>query len=66
MIMLHLEEESADDYFPFTDADDSVVYPDEKLYAEEFKRDADDTVVYPDEKLYAEEFKRGLFFQTAS
>jgi hypothetical protein len=41
-----------------TDADDSIVYPDEKLYAEEFKRDGDDSIVYPDEKLYAEEFKR--------
>ncbi|TGO67406.1 hypothetical protein BELL_0894g00020 [Botrytis elliptica] len=45
--------------------DDVVVYPDEKLYNEEYKRapvivatEADDSVVYPDEKLYNEEYKR--------
>ena len=36
------------------------MYPDEKLYAEEYKRDTDDAIVYPDEKLYAEEYKRSL------
>ena len=38
-------------------ADNSVAYPDEKLYAEDYKR-SDDSVAYPDEKLYAEDYKR--------
>ncbi|KAF4633858.1 hypothetical protein G7Y89_g4254 [Cudoniella acicularis] len=44
------------------DSDDSIVYPDEKLYAEEYKKrevhDSDDRIIYPDEKLYAEEYKK--------
>ncbi|CAI6336585.1 unnamed protein product [Periconia digitata] len=41
--------------------DESIEYPDEKLYAEEYKRapiTGDEKVEYPDEKLYAEEYKR--------
>jgi len=43
-----------------TDLDERIAYPDEKLYAEEYKRDADldERIAYPDEKLYAEEYKR--------
>jgi hypothetical protein len=44
-----------------SDVDEQVTYPDEKLYAEEYKREAvdlDERVTYPDEKLYAEEYKR--------
>ena len=43
------------------DSDEVVAYPDEKLYAEEYKRETasfDDKIAYPDEKLYAEEYKR--------
>ena len=39
-------------------ADESVAYPDEKLYAEDYKR-SDESIAYPDEKLYAEDYKRG-------
>ncbi|KAK3215345.1 hypothetical protein GRF29_19g2969781 [Pseudopithomyces chartarum] len=40
------------------DLDEVIEYPDEKLYAEEYKREADvdDQIEYPDEKLYAEEY----------
>ena len=54
-----LDDANADSILEAADLDERIAYPDEKLYAEEYKRGAanlDERIAYPDEKLYAEEY----------
>lgn len=54
-----LDDANIDSIIEAADLDERIAYPDEKLYAEEYKREAvnlDESIAYPDEKLYAEEY----------